>query len=619
MARSRTTPEPDRTDLAALVWTGDVDTELVETTARAERDVDLERGLVVQDLSGAIVAANAQAAALLGLTLDQLLGRTSMDPRWSAVSEIGHPIPGDAHPAMVTLSTGQPVEAFLMGVHIPQGTVEATGTGALNRWLLVDTTPLHGTGGLVGVMAAFSDATESRRGQSATGRLLESYRLLVENGSDVMATGTNAGTLDWVSPSVTDLLGWQPEQIVDRAFRDLVHPDDLPVVAATQEALLRGETGRFQVRLRTADDGFHWVSVLLKPVLDEAGNVVGRIAGWRDFESEHAKATALEESEARYRLLADYSTDVIALAGPDRLITWVSPSVTGLLGWSPAEMVGHLPTDFVHPDDLEIVGKARQVLVEGAPMRAEARVRKSNGSYRWVATAARPVIDDSGQVTALVATWRDIEAEHAERELRMDSEARYRLLAENASDVVYRIGTDGRVTWISPTVSRALGWQAEDLVGTSMYDLIHLEDRPRIDEAREAVLRGEDIDTPVGGWPSRFRRKDGTYTWMSLMTTVLHDESGRSTGAIVGMRNVDDLVEERREAEYEAARRQATWTPCSILTSCFRPSAVRRARSWTSSTRTPTMPRASTTRRRGRSWWARTCWTCFPGKPGPGC
>lgn len=541
---------------SVLVWAEGVDPELVRATSAADAGAG-GRGQVVHAITGDIVAANTEAATLVGLTLDQLLGRTSRDPRWAAVSETGQPLSGDAHPAMVTLSTGRPVDAFLMGVHVPQGSVGAAADGPMNRWLLIDSAPLGGHGGLLGALVVFADATSSPRGLAATDRLLESYRLLAENSTDVTAVGTNAGTLDWVSPSVVRLLGWLPEQMVGRAFRDFVDPDDLPVVAAAQEAILRGEVARFQLRLRTVEGGLHWVSVLLRPVLDDAGEVVGRVAGWRDFESEHAKSAALEASEARYRLLADNATDVIALADADRTITWVSPSVTTLLGWHPAEMVGHLPTEFVYPDDLEEVAAARQALLTGHAMRAEARVRTADGSYRWVATAARPVLDDSGQVTAVVATWRDVEAEHAERDARLESEERYRLLAENASDVVYRIGTDGLVSWISPTVSTVLGWQVEELLGTSMYDLIHVEDRPRIDEQRDAVLRGEDISTPAGGWTSRFRRKDGGYTWLSLKTTVIHDGNGTSSGAVVGMRNVDDLVRERRNAEYEAERRQA--------------------------------------------------------------
>jgi diguanylate cyclase (GGDEF)-like protein/PAS domain S-box-containing protein len=138
-----------------------------------------------------------------------------------------------------------------------------------------------------------------------------------------------------------------------------------------------------------------------------------------------------------------------------------------------------------------------------------------------------------------------------------DSERKYRLLTENSSDVVYMVGPDRRVTWISPNVSESLGWSAEDMMGTKMYDLIHDEDRGRIDALREAVFGGQDIPNPAEGWPSRWRHKDGTYTWMTLKTTTIRGSDGQMASAVTGMRDVDALVREREIAESESARRAA--------------------------------------------------------------
>lgn len=81
----------------------------------------MSEGLVVQEAGGAIVLANPAAERILGLSAEQLSGRTSLDPRWRAVRGNGAPFPGDEHPAMVTLRTGAPTSNVLMGVYRPSG------------------------------------------------------------------------------------------------------------------------------------------------------------------------------------------------------------------------------------------------------------------------------------------------------------------------------------------------------------------------------------------------------------------------------------------------------------------------------------------------------------------
>jgi two-component system cell cycle sensor histidine kinase/response regulator CckA len=92
----------------------------------------MAQGVVYQDAAGHIIAANPAAERILGLTLDQMMGRTSVDPRWRAIHEDGSPFPGETHPAMVALQSGKPAHA-IMGVFNP---LENT-----TRWIDVHATP----------------------------------------------------------------------------------------------------------------------------------------------------------------------------------------------------------------------------------------------------------------------------------------------------------------------------------------------------------------------------------------------------------------------------------------------------------------------------------------------
>ncbi len=111
-------------------------------------------GVVVQDRELGIIRCNAAAERILGLTADQMAGRSSLDPRWRAVREDGQPFPGDEHPAVVALRTGRPVRDVVMGVHLP--------TGAL-RWISINAEPLRDLRSDTPiVVSSFSDITARR-------------------------------------------------------------------------------------------------------------------------------------------------------------------------------------------------------------------------------------------------------------------------------------------------------------------------------------------------------------------------------------------------------------------------------------------------------------------------
>src|SRR5437870_30969 len=81
----------------------------------------LAEGIVFMHADGRLQASNASAERILGLTAEQIAGRTTFDPRWRAIHEDGSPFPGDTHPIAMTLRTGQPYANVIMGVHKPSG------------------------------------------------------------------------------------------------------------------------------------------------------------------------------------------------------------------------------------------------------------------------------------------------------------------------------------------------------------------------------------------------------------------------------------------------------------------------------------------------------------------
>lgn len=116
----------------------------------------LQVGVVVQGPASEILLVNPRALELLGMTEDQLRGKSSLDPDWNIVREDGSPFPGEERPVMQAVRTGAPVRDVMLGIFRPRRGDRV--------WLLVSATPqLRDDGSLVQVVATFTDVTERRR------------------------------------------------------------------------------------------------------------------------------------------------------------------------------------------------------------------------------------------------------------------------------------------------------------------------------------------------------------------------------------------------------------------------------------------------------------------------
>ncbi len=150
--------------VADIVWTI-VERKWAETALRESEErhrtmfETIVQGIVYQDAQGRIISANPAAKEILGLTLDQMQGRTSVDPRWKPIHEDGSDFPGETHPAMVALRTGQEVRDVVMGVFNPRHDAYA--------WLSVNAIPLfkEGIDTPWQVYTTFEDITARRQAQ----------------------------------------------------------------------------------------------------------------------------------------------------------------------------------------------------------------------------------------------------------------------------------------------------------------------------------------------------------------------------------------------------------------------------------------------------------------------
>ena len=228
----------------------------------------LPTGVVEHDASGAIIEANRAAEQVLGLSHDQLRGRSPVDGRWRTVNDDLSPCPGDQHPSSRSLRNGSSVRGASLGVLTPQGE---------QRWLLVNSEPLRNpVGEVTGAVACFVDVTEQR-----------AQRTLLQ----LALRAANIGTWDWHlqdGPPVWSavscgLLGYSQDAWAALAPNrcDHIHPDDLPQVDALLRQHLADPRTPYccDLRLRHRDGRWVWLqafgSVVDRDVDGHALRMVG--------------------------------------------------------------------------------------------------------------------------------------------------------------------------------------------------------------------------------------------------------------------------------------------------------------------------------------------------------
>jgi diguanylate cyclase (GGDEF)-like protein/PAS domain S-box-containing protein len=365
--------------------------------------------------------------------------------------------------------------------------------------------------------------------------------------------------LEYISPAAECTTGYAPSEHYEdpNPLFGLVDPRDAGTLAFAHSGEL-GEVTNCTVRWLSRDGRESWSDHRCRRVRRGDGSVVV-YGSARDVTSQRAKEAELAASADWFQLLAENSSDIVYRIHPGGLFEWVSPSMEVVLGWDPVDLVGTRPWDLVHPDDRaaaeEATARAAAAGRDGPTL--DFRIRHRDGSHRWVSAHGRPITSDD-LLIGFVVSLRDIDEQVRARIALARSEEDFRLLAVNATDLVVRTGPDRLIRWASPMVTRTLGWEPVDLVGSMLADLIHPDDRSRTEHDRSRVYAGEDIGTPEGGYVLRLRSRSGDYRWMSGTFTPMVDRNGQPDGAISGLRDVDELVRARQDAESDRQRLRAT-------------------------------------------------------------
>ncbi|MFC1744989.1 PAS domain S-box protein [Candidatus Riflebacteria bacterium] len=378
-----------------------------------------------------------------------------------------------------------------------------------NRWLTDE------EGNVIGTLGSGRDITEQQR--------LEKNLIKAQQISKMGFLDLNLKTdeMFW-SEGVYHLVGIAPDagkQTLDSSLK-FVHPDDQEYAKKNLELAIEGKK-KFHIDFRVlcSDGRVIWVNSQGDIVHDKKGTPLSMLGSIVDITERKRAETDLEESENRFRELVESINDVIFEVAADGRITYVSPVVKRVLGYTPDDIIGQTFSPLVHPDDLSLVHQGFIDVQAGRLHPSEYRLRRKDGDFSWVCSSSRPVQGPDGRIIGIRGLLTDIS------ERKKAEEERIKLLQaiETAGEAIFVTDIDGSIVYANSGTGTLFGYRKLELLHKRISHFNADKDPERVMKdimaaaAKEGIWKGE----------IKNRRKDGTEFISSAKVSTLKDENGK--------------------------------------------------------------------------------------------
>ena len=511
-------------------------------------------GVVVHNSDSSILLSNPEASNILGLTAEQMSGKEAIDPTWHFVHEDLTTMTVEDYPVSKVISTKKPLRDYVVGVIRPDRDFVT--------WANVNAIPLvSDKNELEKIIINFVNITAQVRAEERIKNVESKQRAMLAKISDVIAIIDKDGIIQYKSPNIEKLFGWNPEELVGKTTWDTVYPEDLEKIQHVFFELLKVDHATETVAYRYVckDGSFKWVELTASNLVNDP-IINGVLLSYRDITKRVDSENTLKENEERYRDVVEGTTDLITIVDEEGRFVYVNHVSEEALGVDSEEAVGMSAFDFIHPDDQDkttdwfednISKKIKQAVIENQ------QVNKQTGAIVNMLWTSRFHYDETGHLKRTYSIARNItERVQAEDELR-ESEKRLNRSEKigNIGNWEFDLGT--ATTLWSDQVYKLyerdpeLGPPSDDKVGNYSSEEDHQRLRGYIQQVVETGQSVENYECPVN-LPS-----GKTIICNGSMFPVMDD-----TGAVTKIYGVLQDITQKKQVEeklLENERRSRTW------------------------------------------------------------
>ena len=259
----------------------------------------------------------------------------------------------------------------------------------------------------------------------------------------------------------------------------------------------------------------------------------------------------LKKSEERWQLALEGTGDGIFDWDIPTGEVFMSVQLKADLGYEDGEIENRFEAwrSRIHPEDLDRVMATVGRHLEGKTKKyaEEYRLRCADGSYKWILARGIAQRNEKGEPIRMVGSQQDISDRKRAEAALAESEARYRLLAENAKDMISTHTCEGVFLYVSPASRHLLGYEPDQLLGRSLYEFFHPADAAAWQRTYTVVGQLPDEYTST----YRVRRQDGSYVWFETTSRAITPADSAAEPIILCISRDITL---RKQAEEEIAR-----------------------------------------------------------------
>ena len=394
----------------------------------------------------------------------------------------------------------------------------------------------------------------------------ELFRQVFEHAPTGMGVSGLDGRFHRVNAAFCRMLGYTEAELLTKTWEDITHPGDLAACRQWKNLLDQdpGACPDTEKRYLHRSGAVVWVRVRISVVRDERGGPSCRVVHAEDITARKRAEELLRESEERFRTVADGCPSILWLTGPEGRTEFINRTTREFCGTSAAAVEAGAWEVLLHPDDApEYIGGFLRSVRNHTSFRAEVRLRRADGAWRWVAAAANPRFSPGGEFLGHAGLCPDItESKQADLALRA-SEEKFRQLAENIHEVFWMMTpAANELVYVSPAYERLSGRTCEVFYRNplSWLDAVHPDDLKNAREALAKVKRGESVSVEF-----RIRTPSGQEKWIRDRAFPVRDEAGQ----LIRIVGIAEDVTERKSYEEELIQARQGADAANRAKSCF--------------------------------------------------